>query len=276
MKDPVKGAQPLGVHLEGPYIDKNKKGAQPKRHVRSATAAEYQEFFSLGNIRMISLAPEIEENKELIGFARRQGAAVAVGHSSASYEQMAEAVKLGVNQSTHTFNQMEGIHHRKPGTVGAALLLDEIYAQFIADGIHLHPAIVDMIVRLKTPKKAVLITDAIRGAGMPDGDYELGGQAIIVKDGAVYLKPKPGKEDKPPTLAGSCLTMDVGVRNLVAFAGVCACEAIEMATLTPARSIGVSDRKGSLERGKDADVVLLDEDLNVVSTLVMGEVVYHA
>jgi len=276
MKDPVRGAQPLGVHLEGPYIDKNKKGAQPKRHVRSATAAEYQEFFSLGNIRMISLAPEIEENKELIGFARRQGAAVAVGHSSASYEQMAEAVKLGVNQSTHTFNQMEGIHHRKPGTVGAALLLDEIYAQFIADGIHLHPAIVDMIVRLKTPKKAVLITDAIRGAGMPDGDYELGGQAIIVKDGAVYLKPKPGKEDKPPTLAGSCLTMDVGVRNLVAFAGVCACEAIEMATLTPARSIGVSDRKGSLERGKDADVVLLDEDLNVVSTLVMGEVVYHA
>ncbi len=268
MDQPVKGAQPLGVHLEGPYIDTKMKGAQPAQYVRPASVAEYQEFFALGNIRMISVAPEVEANRELIGFARSRGAAVAVGHSSANYEQVAEAVKLGVNQSTHTFNQMAGLHHRKPGTVGAALLLDEIYAQFIADGIHLHPAIVDMIVRLKSPKKAVLITDAIRGAGMPDGDYELGGQAIVVKDGAVRLA--------DGTLAGSCLTMDAGVRNLVAFAGVCACEAIEMATLTPARSIGVSDRKGSLERGKDADVVLLDEDLNVVSTIVLGEVVYRA
>jgi N-acetylglucosamine-6-phosphate deacetylase len=268
MDHPTKGAQPLGVHLEGPYIDAKMKGAQPAQHVRAASAQEYQQFFSLGNIRMISLAPEIDANKELISFARRHGAAVAVGHSSASYEQVAEAVKLGLNQSTHTFNQMQGLHHRKPGTVGAALLLDEIYAQFIADGIHLHPAVVDLVVRLKGTEKAVLITDAIRGAGMPDGDYELGGQAIVVRDGAVRLA--------DGTLAGSCLTMDLGVRNLAEFAGVCACEAIEMATLTPARSIGVADRKGSLETSKDADVVLLDQDLNVVSTMVMGEVVYRA
>jgi len=266
-QNPVDGAQPLGVHLEGPYIDAAKKGAQPAQHVRTATRLDYQGFFSLGNIRLISLAPEIEENRPLIGYARKRGASVAVGHSSATFEQVAEAVKLGLNQATHTFNQMEGIHHRKPGTVGAALMLDEMYAQFIADGVHLHPAIVKMIVRLKGPGKAALITDAIRGAGMPDGEYELGGQPIVVKEGAVRLA--------DGTLAGSTLTMDRGVRNIAAFAGRPLAECIQMATLTPARAIGVASRKGSLEPGKDADIVLLTPDLEVAATMVGGRVVYE-
>jgi len=265
---PAQGAQPLGVHLEGPYIDAAKKGAQPDQYVRVAAAAEYQEFFSLGNIRLVSLAPEIEENRPLITYARTRGAAVAVGHSSATYEQVAEAVNLGVNQSTHTFNQMEGIHHRRPGTVGAALMLDEIYAQCIADGVHLHPAIVNMLVRLKGPAKTVLITDAIRGAGMPDGEYELGGQPIVVKQGAVRLP--------DGTLAGSCLTMDQGVRNLAAFTGRPLPDCLQMATLTPARAIGLSDRKGSLEPGKDADIVLLTPDLEVAATLLLGKLIYRA
>jgi N-acetylglucosamine-6-phosphate deacetylase len=193
---------------------------------------------------------------------------VAVGHSSASYEQVVEAVKLGVSQSTHTFNQMEGIHHRKPGTVGAALMLDEIYAQFIADGVHLHPAIVKMIVHLKGPDRAVLITDAIRGAGMPDGEYELGGQPITVKEGAVRLA--------DGALAGSCLTMDQGVRNIAAFTGRPLAECLRMATLTPARAIGVAHRKGSIEPGKDADIVILTPDLEVAATVAMGRVVYRA
>jgi len=267
-RNPVKGAQPLGVHLEGPYIDAAKKGAQPEQHVRTAAALSYEGFFSLGNVRLISLAPEIEENRALIAYARSRGAAVAVGHSSASFEQVAEAVKLGLNQSTHTFNQMEGIHHRKPGTVGAALMLDDVYAQFIADGIHLHPAIVNMIVRLKGPEHAVLVTDAIRGAGMPDGEYELGGQPIVVKEGAVRLA--------DGTLAGSTLTMDQGVRNIAAFTGRPLRECIQMATLTPAHSIGVSNRKGSLEPGKDADIVLLTPDLAVAATMVMGKLAYEA
>jgi len=262
---PPAGARPLGVHLEGPYINAEKKGAQPAQYVRTARSLDYRDFFSLGNIRLISLAPEVDENKELIGFARGQGAAVAVGHSSATYEQVEEAVKLGLNQATHTFNQMEGLHHRKPGTVGAALLLEEIYAQMIADGIHLHRAVVDMVVRLKGPEKTVLITDAIRGAGMPDGEYELGGQAIVVCQGAVRLA--------DGTLAGSCLSLDAAVRNVVEFTGCDLADAIQMATLTPARSIGLAHCKGSLEPGKDADVVLLDEALQVVATIVMGEVV---
>jgi N-acetylglucosamine-6-phosphate deacetylase len=267
-QNPIKGAQPLGVHLEGPYIEAGKKGAQPEKHVRTASVGDYKDFFSLGNIRLITFAPEIEENKELIAFARARGAAAVVGHSDASYEQMVEAVKLGINHATHTFNQMGGIHHRKPGTVSGVLLLEEIYAEFIADGVHLHPAIVDMIVRLKGSDRALLITDAISGAGMPDGDYELGGQKIVVKEGAVRL------EDG--TLAGSALTMDQAVRNVREFTGRPLAECIKMATLTPARSIGVASRKGSLEPGKDADIVILDQDLNVVTTMVGGKIVHRA
>lgn len=264
---PVEGAQPLGVHLEGPYLKADKKGAQPEGHIRKPAAEEYREFFSLGNIRLLTLAPEIEGNKELIAFARGRGAAVAVGHSDASYEELVEAVKLGVNHATHTFNRMGGIHHRAPGTVGGVLLLDEIYAQLIPDGVHLHPAIVDMIVRLKGPGKALLVTDAMRGAGMPEGEYELGGQRIVVREGAVRL------EDG--TLASSALTMDRAVRNVRDFTGRPPAECIQMASLTPARSIGVADRKGSLEPGKDADIVVLDPDLNVLATMVMGKVVYR-
>ena len=269
MENPIEGgAQPLGVHLEGPCIDAKKKGAQPEQHITTAAAIDYRQLFSLGNIKLITLAPEIEGNKALIAFARSQGAAVVVGHSSATYEDIEEAVQHGLNHATHTFNQMEGLHHRKPGTVGGVLLLDEIFAEFIADGIHLHPAIVDMVVRLKGPERAVAITDAISGAGMPDGDYELGGQAIVVKEGAVRLP--------DGTLAGSALTLDQAVRNIVEFTVAPLPEAIQMATLTPARSIGVADCKGSLEPGKDADIVILDDDLNVLKTMVGGEVVYEA
>jgi N-acetylglucosamine-6-phosphate deacetylase len=269
MENPIEGgAQPLGVHLEGPCIDAKKKGAQPEQHITTAAAIDYQQLFSLGNIKLITLAPEIEENKALVAFARSQGAAVVVGHSSATYEDIEEAVQHGLNHATHTFNQMEGLHHRKPGTVGGVLLLDEIFAEFIADGIHLHPAVVDMVVRLKGPERAVAITDAISGAGMPDGDYELGGQAIVVKEGAVRLP--------DGTLAGSALTLDQAVRNIVEFTVAPLPEAIQMATLTPARSIGVANRKGSLEPGKDADIVFLDDDLNVLKTMVGGDVVYEA
>jgi N-acetylglucosamine-6-phosphate deacetylase len=261
------GAQPLGVHLEGPCIDEKKKGAQPGEHIAAAPSVEYRQLFGLGNIRLITLAPEAPGNRELIAFARSRGAAVAVGHSSASYEELVEAVKLGVNHAAHSFNGMEGLHHRRPGTVAGVLLLEEIYAEFIADGVHLHPAIVDMVVRLKGPDRAVAITDATSGAGMPEGEYRLGGQRIVVRDGAVRLP--------DGTLAGSSLTLDAAVRNIVKFTRASVPEAIKMATLTPARSIGVANRKGSLEPGKEADVVMLDEDLDVVLTMVGGEVVWR-
>ena len=267
MEEGTDGAEVLGVHMEGPYISVEKKGAQPPSQIRPADPEEYRAFFQAGPVRLITLAPEVPENRELITYAVEHGAAVAVGHSAATYEEVLEAVSLGLSQATHTFNGMAGLHHRRPGTVGAVLSCDEIYAQVIVDFVHIHPAVVKLLVRAKGPERTVLITDAIRAAGMPDGTYELGGQRVIVREGEARL----------PTgsLAGSILTMDRAVRNVMEAAELSLPQALEMATITPARSIGVEDRKGSLEQGKDADIILLDEKLRVVLTLVGGRVVFR-
>jgi N-acetylglucosamine-6-phosphate deacetylase len=243
----------LSACTSGPYIDAAKKG-RSRRSTFGCRSLDYRDFFSLGNIRLISLAPELDENKELIGFARGRGASVAVGHSSASYEQVEEAVRLGLNQATHTFNQMEGLHHRKPGAVGAALLLDEVYAQLIADGIHLHPAVVDMVVRLKGPEKAVLITDAIRGAGMPNGEYELGDRRSWCRMAPSALLTAPSRELLDPRCRRPQRPRVQRLR---------AGRALQMATLPGDRSAPT----GGLGPGEDADVVLLDQ-ARVVTTIV--------
>jgi len=260
------GAEVLGIHLEGPYVSQERKGAQSPSYIRAADPEEYETFFQAGPVRLITLAPEIQRNRELIPFAVEHGAAVAVGHSAATYEEVLEAVSLGLSQATHTFNGMGGLHHRRPGTVGAVLSCDDIYAQVIVDFLHVHPAVVKILVRAKGPERTVLITDATRAAGMPDGTYDLGGQDVTVAGGEARLS--------AGSLAGSTLTMDQAVRNVMEAADLSLPEALGMASITPARSIGVADRKGSLERGKDADVILLDEEHQVVLTMVGGEVVY--
>jgi len=262
------GAEILGIHMEGPYVSHEKRGAQSPIHIRPADPEEYRAFFRAGPVRLITLAPEFEENRALIPFAIEHGAAVAIGHSVASYEQVLEAVSLGLNHATHTFNGMGGLHHRQPGTVGAVLSCDEIYAQVIVDFIHVHPAVVRLLVRAKGPERTVLITDAMRAAGMPDGTYDLGGQEVTVKGGEARLA--------TGGLAGSTLTMDQAVRNIMEATGLSLPEALKMASSTPACSIGIAERKGSLERGKDADIILLDEEHQVVMTIVRGEVVCGA
>jgi len=264
----VEGAEVLGIHLEGPYVNAEKKGAQSPLHIRPADPEEYRAFLEAGPVRLITLAPEIEANRDLIPFAVEHGAAVAVGHSTASYDEVLEAVSLGLNQATHTFNGMNGLHHRHPGTVGAVLSCDEIYAQVIVDFIHLHPAVVKILVRAKGLERTVLITDAIRAAGMPDGTYELGGLEVTVKDGAARLA--------SGSLAGSTLTLDRAVRNVMEATGLSLAETLTMATITAAHSIGEAERKGSLEPGKDADIILLDEAHKVRMTIVGGTVVYRA
>lgn len=264
----VEGAEVLGIHLEGPYVNVEKKGAQSPVHIRPADPEEYRAFFEAGPVRLITLAPEVEANRALIPFAVEHGAAVAVGHSAATYDEVLEAVSLGLTQATHTFNGMNGLHHRHPGTVGAVLSCDEIYAQLIVDFIHLHPAVVKILVRAKGLERAVLITDAIRAAGMPDGTYELGGLEVTVKDGAARLA--------SGSLAGSTLTLDRAVRNVMQAMGISFAEALTMATITAAHSIGEAGRKGSLEPGKDADIILVDEAHEVKMTIVGGTVVYCA
>lgn len=265
---PPVGAQALGIHLEGPYINRANLGAQNPEFARSADPDEYPEFFRWGNVKLISLAPEDPANLPLIPYAVAHGAAVAIGHSSATYEEVMAAVELGLTQATHTYNAMTGLHHRKPGATGAALTCDRIYAQIIVDLIHVHPAMVKLLVRAKGLGRTVLITDAMRATGMADGTYDLGGQEVIVIHGEARLP--------AGNLAGSTLTMDRAVRNVRHAAELSTLEAICLATLTPAQSVGIADRKGRIAPGCDADLVILDQELQVVATVVGGKITYQA
>ncbi len=261
------GAEVLGLHLEGPYVNESQAGAQLVSAIRPAGREEYEPFFQAGPVRLITLAPEVPENRELIPYALARGAAVSLGHSQASYEEVLEAVALGASQATHTFNGMPPLHHRQPGIVGAVLSCDDLRAQLIVDLIHIHPAVVKIVVRAKGPERTILVTDAMRAAGLSDGLYDLGGQAVTVQRGEARLA--SGR------LAGSTLTLEWAVRNAMDAAQLPLEQALQMATITPAQSLGLAGRKGSLEPGKDADVILLDEGLEVALTMVRGEVVYR-
>ena len=263
----TRGAHVLGVHLEGPYISPEQPGAQPVAQIRPADPAEYEQFFAHGNVRLISLAPEIPANLALVSFACEHGVAVAVGHSSASYDEVLAAVRLGLRQACHTFNGMVGLHHRQPGTAGAALTCDEIYAQAIVDLIHLHPAVVKLLVRAKGVERTVLITDAMRAAGLPEGEYDLGGQRVLVRGDEARLK-------EGGSLAGSTLTLDRALRNVMQATGLSLADALPMATTVPAESIMLGQEVGALKPGYLADLVLMDESLNVRLTMVKGKVVY--
>lgn len=262
------GAEALGVHMEGPHINVKKAGAQPAQYVRPAEPTEYQLFFAKNVIKLVTLAVEIPENKALIAYALKRGARVAIGHSVATYDEVVESVSLGLTHATHTFNSMGRLDHRAPGTVGAVLDCDEITADVIADNIHVHPSMVRLLVKAKGIERVVLVTDAIRAAGMPDGLYDLGGQEVAVQNGIARTK--------QGSLAGSTLTMDKAVRNLMKAADLSLPLALQMATCNPARVVGVNDRKGTLSPGKDADILLLDDDHSVALTMVKGRVVYRA
>lgn len=265
---PTGGARILGVHLEGPFLNPEFPGAQGVESIRLADPEEVEELFSLGNIRMITVAPEMgEANLQLVHYAVARDCAVAVGHTGATYEDVLAAARLGANQATHTFNGMRHMHHREPGTVGAVLAIDELFAQIIVDFVHVHPAIVKTLVRCKGVNKTLLITDAMRAAGCPDGDYEIGGHPVEVHQGIATLK------GHAETLAGSTLTMDQGLRNLMECTGLSLAEAFPMSSTRPALSIGL---KHELSVGCPADLVLVDDHVNVAATMVGGHWVYRA
>lgn len=265
---PGDGAQYLGVHLEGPYLNAEFRGAQPAAHLRPPDREEYVAWLESDVVRLMTVAPELGGASALIEEGVKQGVEFAVGHSGASYEQLLAAVDLGLRQSTHTYNGMLGMHHRRPGTAGAVLSDDRIYAQVIADGVHVHPAMIDLLIRAKGPQRTILITDAIRAAGLEDGQYDLGGETITVEKGIARTS--------EGSLAGSTLTMDVALRNVVEFAGLSLAQALPMATSVPAQAMGLAGKKGILAPGADADVVLLDEDLQVKLTMVGGAIAYQA
>ncbi|HZK40291.1 MAG TPA: N-acetylglucosamine-6-phosphate deacetylase, partial [Atribacterota bacterium] len=269
VKKGTAGAEILGIHMEGPYINPEKKGAQKEEDIKKISIEEFLEFNQAsGNlIRLVTIAPEMPGAIGLIKYLYKQGIIASAGHTNATYVQTQAGIKVGLSHVTHTFNAMRGLHHREPGVVGAALTSPELTVEIIADGIHIHPVVIKILIKARENEKIVLITDAMRAAGLKEGTYDLGGQEVIVTKGQARLK--------DGTLAGSVLTMDKAVKNMVSKVGVPLAKAIQMASFNPAKSIGIDDKKGSLEPGKDADIVILNKNLETELTIVAGKIVYR-
>ena len=269
VKKGTEGAEILGIHMEGPYINPEKKGAQKEEEIKKISIEEFLEFNQAsGNlIRLVTIAPEMPGAIGLIKYLYKQGIIASVGHTNATYVQVQAGIQAGLSHVTHAFNAMRELHHREPGVVGAALTSPELTVEVIADGIHIHPIVLKILTKIKEGEKIVLITDAMRAAGIKEGTYDLGGQEVIVAKGQARLK--------DGTLAGSVLTMDKAVKNMVNKVGIQLPKAIQMASFNPARSIGIDDKKGSLEPGKDADIVILNKNLETELTIVAGKIVYR-
>ncbi|MFZ5815148.1 MAG: N-acetylglucosamine-6-phosphate deacetylase [Bacillota bacterium] len=266
---PRRGARILGFHVEGPFINLKMKGAQDERYIRPASVAEIDRWLAEGGPDHrwhVTLAPETGGALDAIRHLAARGAVVSAGHTDCTYAQLQQATEAGLAHATHLFNAMRGLHHREPGTVGGALTLPGMTVEVIADGVHVHPAALAAAVRARGPGQVLLVTDAMRAAGLGDGEYLLGELRAVVRGAEARLA--------DGTLAGSVLTMEQAVQNMVRWAGVDLVTAVAMASLHPARLHRLEGRKGSLAPGKDADLLLLDSDLSVLTTLVEGEVVH--
>lgn len=265
---PGSGARILGIHLEGPYLNPQMRGAMDPRFFREPSVAELSEYFeaSRRHLKQITVAPELPGAIELIRRAVEMGVTVSLGHTDATYEEAVKAVLAGASKATHIFNQMRHFHHREPGVAFALLEQPNVFIEVIADLVHLHPATVRLVASLAGPGRTVLITDAVAATGLPDGEYTLGGLKIVVRGGVSRLA-------DTGVLAGSTLTMDRAVANMVKL-GYSLADALRMASTTPALSIGLGGRLGVVAPGYLADLVLLDEKLRVAKTIVGGVEVY--
>lgn len=262
-----RGAEPLGFHFEGPFLSPAKAGAHPLDAIRGAPDSLISIFTGSDAVRLVTLAPERTGGIDRIRDLRWAGKVVSLGHTDASYEEFRKGIDAGATKATHLYSAMSGLHHRTPGAVGAILIDDRITAGMIADGVHAHPGAVELAYRMKGAEGMVLVTDQMSGAGMPPGNYPIGGRNVICDGRSAQFA--------NGTLAGSLLTMDGAVRNLVGWSICDAGEAIRMATEVPARLLGLADR-GSLEPGWRADLVLLDSMLHVTRTIIGGGIVHLA
>ncbi len=265
----TRGARLLGLHMEGPYISMERSGAQNRAHIRLPALDELGQasLEAGGSLRMVTLAPEVDGALEAVRWLASRGIVPAAGHTDATYDEARAGIEAGIRHASHLFNGMRSLHHREPGLVGAALDDERVTVELIADCYHIHPAVLRIVARLKGAGRTALVSDSIAAAGLPDGDYSLGGMKVAVRHGKSLLE--------SGTLAGSTIRLCDAVRNMVEKADVPLREAVEMASTTPARVAGAADRKGSIAPGMDADITVLDRGLSVMLTMVEGRVVYE-
>ena len=260
----AEAARVLGCHLEGPFVSPDRPGALEVRHLRPPDQAELGRLLDAGggSVQMVAIAPELPGALELIAGAAGEGVVVAIGHTDATYEEALAGIDRGARAATHLFNGMRPLQHREPGPAGAALAAPRVTVELIADGVHVHPAMVRVVHAAKGPDRVALVTDAMQAAGLPDGDYALGEQQVVVRGGEA--------RNASGSLAGSTLTMDRAVRLCVREAGIPLIDALIMASATPAALLGIGEVTGRLAPGADADLVVLDEDLTAIGTMVGG------
>lgn len=272
----TKGSQFIGMHLEGPYFALSQRGAQDPRYIRDPNPEEYKAVIEYSkSITRWSAAPELKGAIEFGRYLKSKGILPAIAHTDAIYEEALEAFENGYSLATHFYSAMSGVSRRNAyryaGVIETGYLIDEMDLEIIADGIHLPPPLLKLIYKIKGADRIALITDAMRGAGMPEGNSVLGnihtGLKVIIEDGVAKLPDRT-------SFAGSVATFDRLVRTMIQQADVPLIEAVKMATATPARIMGLSDRKGSLVIGKDADIIIFDEKINIKTTIVKGEVIY--
>jgi N-acetylglucosamine-6-phosphate deacetylase len=264
-KDLVDGAQILGCHLEGPFISKIFKGAHDEKYIIPPDFQLVEKYADI--IKIVTLAPELDGSMEFIDFCKEHGIIVSIGHTNATFEKAVEAIHRGARHFTHTFNAMTSLKHREPGAIGAAMLND-VTCEIIADNIHVHPAAQKVLVKTKGHQKVILITDAMRACLMCDGSYLLGGQEVIVADRQARLK--------DGTLAGSVLTLNTALKNIIRSTDTPLPYAIDMLTINPAKLLNLDSQKGSIDTDKDADFTIFDDNFNIHFTIVGGKIKYRS
>ena len=271
------GAQLMGVHLEGPYFAMSQRGAQDPKWIRDPDPKEYEYIVSRSNsIRRWSAAPELEGAIPFARYLKSKGILVSLAHTDAIYEEVIEAFENGYTLATHLYSGMSGVTRRNAfryaGVIESAFIIDEMDVEVIADGVHLPAPLLKLIFKIKGPDKIALITDAMRAAGMPPGESVIGnihtGLKVIVEDGVSKLPDRS-------SFAGSVATADRLVRTMIHMAGVSLTDAVRMITQTPASIMNISDQKGSLTVGKDADIVIFDENISIHTTMVKGKIIYQ-
>ena len=268
-QEQTRGSQILGVHMEGPFLNTKYKGAMPEYLIQQSSIENLKAYekASGDTIRYMTVSVENEGIEELIEYATSKGIVISLGHTGGDYDSCMTCIAAGANSATHLFNAMQPIHQHNPSIAGAALESD-IYTELICDGFHLHPGIVRLVVKTKGMDRVIGVTDSIMAAGLKDGLYKLGVNDVVVKNGDASLV-------DDGTRAGSTLTMDRAISNIMKFTGKPVEECSQLVSKNPATLLGIEDQKGEIAVGKDADIVLLDEDYTVSRTIVQGKTMYE-